>query len=53
MHENPLAEAVARWAEDGGGTDAVWPVPDDSAIHPGTGPNIYSGLTITHWTDDV
>jgi hypothetical protein len=35
-----------------GGHEVTWPVPEDAVIRPGSGQNIWDGLTITHWTAD-
>ena len=51
MHD-PLLDAIERAAEYGAGTDEVWHIPDDSVIRPGTGENLWDGLSITFWTGD-
>ena len=53
MHENPIAEAVYRCGEYGGGTDEVWNLCENATIRPGSGPSIWDGLSITHWSDDA
>jgi hypothetical protein len=30
--------------------EQTWHVPEDAVIRPGTGENIWHGLTITHWS---
>ena len=35
-----------------GGPEVTWQVPADAVIRPGTGPNIWHGLVISHWTAD-
>jgi hypothetical protein len=48
-----LAEAVQRCAEYGGGSDAVWPVPEDATIRLGDDPNghMLAGAVIARWAD--
>ena len=43
MTEDELMNRLASAPE------RVWHVPDDADITPGTGPNIWAGLTITYW----
>lgn len=47
-----LAEAVYRAAEYGTDRPVTFDVPEDAVIRPGSGPSIWDGLTITHWTAD-
>ncbi len=51
MNEDPLARDLETVLEYGG-PEVVWDVPADAVITPGTGENIWHGLTVTHWSTD-
>jgi hypothetical protein len=54
MEDNdPILRDLETALEYGAGTDEVWVIPADAVITPGTGPNIWHGLTITHWSTDA
>lgn len=49
MRDIDLLETVLEY----GGPEVVWDVPEHATIRPGTGPNIYDGLVISHWSTDA